>query len=1150
MTVKDPPNGRVVPQFNAYVPSNRQSAVYPSSPSWADSQRTNSSVNVSAPLNARFPHIKDLQGKANASVRNIDPHMPIRSLLSRAQESTGQVDTCVSFKRPDRAYVEYLVSSELLLNVIPKHKDFPTFNDRVDSQQIYKSLRKQNVTQHEMLRQIYNVIVEDNVKSGVRPSDQYSSSRPLSIYSDTNQLSNGHQRPLSMPDTPSISKRATDELFLPLSQTTPQISGPYQTQPHATSTPQRGRPVVRPKPLELQAVSNSRGTSSHLTSDDALAERFSQLRVQRKNLPARPAEGQRNVSHNGFVEVPSPTEYTPSSSEDSASLAYIPPQSGGPPSPGKPSGPRDMQPSTFPPPKLPPPPPKIPLNLLAETQLPRAPSPAYNPSKSVVTTNIPTLNRKRSIIETDSHSPQSVKRFSGHLPLATSYSQSTRSSASFEGVSLAQTLSAETRHRTSISAPELYERLQTSGVLLIDVRGREEYDQGHIFANSIMCIEPLGLKAGLSAEELEERLVVSPEVEVSLFERRDEFDLVVYYDRKTSSTGFLTGPPAGTEADALRALHDTLFEFNAYKPLRRKPLMLKGGLVAWAELVGPQALVVSNSAALVGSRTVSRKPGRPIGRVPMASANSSLEVRKRRLRDQKPLNPDEEKSWLETASREEVDPADYRHAQSDGDTDSNSDEPRSPFIQTYEDFLRRFPEVSPVQQSMMVSLPPPPPRARQPIPPPPPRSLPSVPSRPPPAVPRPSYSGVTERESTQFPPTSRQSSSRQHPLYTSRSISHYLKLPRTGLINFSVTCYMNATIQCLLATIPLSHYFLDNKWKDQTQKNWKGSNGIMPGIYANLIRSLWKDDVQAIRPSSLRSFCARLNKEWGVDRQQDAKEFFDFLVDCLHEDLNENWNRTPLRPLTLREEMDRERMPIQTVSRIEWNRYTHREKSWISDLFAGQHASRLRCTTCQNTSTTYEAFYSISVEIPRSSGRRPWDIQDCLRSYCQEERLSGDEVWKCPHCKCEREATKQITITRAPQFLVVHFKRFEMQKGQSAKKVHTPIGFPLFGLNMESYMIPQASKEAHDHSRMDEPIRDAATTPPYLYDAYAVMRHIGTSGNGGHYISFVRDAARGNIWRKFDDERVTDFDPNKLKPDQRLQNEQAYLVFYGRAVAR
>lgn len=361
---------------------------------------------------------------------------------------------------------------------------------------------------------------------------------------------------------------------------------------------------------------------------------------------------------------------------------------------------------------------------------------------------------------------------------------------------------------------------------------------------------------------------------------------------------------------------------------------------------------------------------------------------------------------------------------------------------------------------------------------------------------------------------------------------------------------MNATVQCLLATIPLSQLFLDNRWRDFLQKNWKGSNGILPEIFANLIRSLWCDDCTAIRPSSMRKLCGSLNQEWAVDRQQDAKEFFDFVVDCLHEDLNVHWERTPLRPLTIKEEMHREHMPVRQVSELEWRRYSHREQSPICDIFAGQHASRLRCTTCKNTSTTYEAFYSISVEIPRSSRMQSWDIHDCLRSYTQEERLSKEEMWKCPYCKCEREATKQITITRAPMFLVVHFKRFEMRKGESAKKVHTPIHFPLFGLDMSPYTLPAPSpRELQQDDPTHEHIPELATTGPYLYDAYAVMRHLGSSGNGGHYISLVRDASRA-CWRKYDDDRVVDFDPTKLKSDQRLQNEQAYILFYCRAPAR
>lgn len=984
------------------------------------------------------------------------------------------------------------------------------------------------------------MIVEDNAKNGLKSIT--SDSDPEVSREIKAQRRQGYaydSRPRSVPDRP------TSEGSKPSQSPISRYSSPQSSTKMVSSTLQQHRPVVQPKPKGLRIHPKPLNGSPVSIPGNKLEERFSQLRVQPKTVvPWAEAEPRKSVNDQ-YVDMPSPIQYIPPSSNGSPSRVYQTTlEQGNLPQVGRPAGPREMPP----PPPYPPPPPKIPLDARQEVPLPRAPSPAYNPAKSAAKSpnTHPHLHRKRSIIGTDtgqrSSSPeaeafQRSSKPNGSPPLI--------KSANVNGGSiLAYSLSGGD-HDTTISVTELCNRLQECDVLLIDVRTREEYDQGHIFANSIMCIEPLELRSGVSAEELEERLVVSPSAELALFEKRNRFDLIVYYDQRTSSNEFLTGPPNSNRAPALRALYDTLYEFNAYKPLRRPPAMLIGGLDAWINSFGHQALQISSTAILTGlsrKQTLAPKPGRPIGRVPMASSNSNLEIRKRRLREYQPLNADEEKTWREKAREEEVE-SEYRTAHSDSDIEpANTQiaESISPLVHSYEDFLRRFPEPSAIRQSMMISAPPPPIRPT-PV-------LPEVPSRPPPAVPRPSYGGVLERDSSPLSPSSRQPLGAQPPLYTSRAISHYLKLPRTGLINFSVTCYLNATIQCLLATIPLSQFFLDKKWRDHVQKNWKGSNGIMPEIYANLIRSLWRNDVQAVRPSSLRNFCARLNPEWGIDRQQDAKEYLDFLLDCLHEDLNFHWQQTPLRPLTAKEELVRERMPVYKVSSIEWDRYLHRESSFISKLFAGQHASQLRCTTCKHTSTTYEAFYSISVEIPRS-GRG--DIHECLRSYCQEEMLSGEEVWKCPHCQCEREATKQIILTRAPQFLVVHFKRFSASKTESARKVHTPIEFPLRALNIEPYMVHGGSSGrniSQELSATGDAI-DPAITPPFLYDAYAVMRHIGQSGGGGHYISLVRDAARG-CWRKFDDERVTDFDPNKLKPENRLQNEQAYLVFYGRAAAR
>ena len=949
---------------------------------------------------------------------------------------------------------------------------------------------------------------------------------------------------MSMPEGPSLGHIDSGDMTRSSStrraptQSTSISQHPTQNLSESSPRASKLRPSIHPKPDSLHSHIRAANGLVGSPPADTLAERFAQLRAVPggsaiSGTPHNPGtyKDQRSMNAQSSTSQTSTTfaESLPTLSQITSELVTLP-------SSGRPLGPRDMPP----PPNVPPHPLKIPFDTRIATSLPQAPSPAYSPARNLQTPASipPPRSSARSMVGTGGRHAQNMSSASALAPDTYGQSYFPPVNGSNKSASL-DAGSADLPNATTATAKELYDRLRTYNVLLIDVRSREEFDQGHIFAKSIICIEPLGLRSGISAEELEDRLVLSPEAEQILFERRNEFDLVVYYDQRTSSSRFLKDPPAEADAPALRALHDTICDFNYYKELRRPPAVLIGGLDAWTNLVGNQALQTSNTAALMGTtgpRRSIRGSGRPIGRVPMASSNSSREVRKRRLRELNPLDAEEEKAWREQAHNEGVDSTEYQLAESDGDTDSlrsHPDEPISPFVHNYEDLLWRFPEVSVIQQSMVMAMPPPPVR---PAP-----TLPSVPARPPPAVPRPSYSGVSERDSSQVQPTSRQLFSAQPPLYTSKAITHYLKLPRTGLINFSVTCYMNATIQCLLATIPLSQFFLDNRWRDFIQKNWKGSNGIMPEIYANLIRSLWRGDVQAIRPSSLRNFCARLNREWGVDRQQDAKEFFDFLVDCLHEDLNLNWQRTPLHPLTLEQEIIRERMPIHEVSKTEWERYSHRESSFISSLFAGQHASRLKCTTCRNTSTTYEAFYSISVEIPRS-GRS--DIYHCLRSYCQEEMLRGDEVWKCPHCKCEREATKKITITRAPQFLVVHFKRFSASKTESARKVHTPIDFPLRGLNMGPYMIPPApSRNPESDAKVDP-----ATTSPYLYDAYAVMRHLGQSGNGGHYISLVKDAARG-CWRKFDDERATDFDPNKLRTDQRLQNEQAYLVFYVRSVA-
>lgn len=706
---------------------------------------------------------------------------------------------------------------------------------------------------------------------------------------------------------------------------------------------------------------------------------------------------------------------------------------------------------------------------------------------------------------------------------------------------------------TRISNQRLYDSIQRFNILLIDFRPREQFDQGHIYSRTVMCIDPIHVAQGMSADQLLERMILSPDAEQDMFANRDQFDLVVYYDTNTHSDTYLTRPTSESQMK-LKYLHEALFDFNEDKPLQHPPILLIGGIDAWIDLLGQPALMASNTAAKAKQQG---QQGQQLRRRPaMTNGTSQIRNSKRRLRDYAPLDDEEGRKWQERARAESVvlpaPPVLDENGQPMEAAEDDEEEPSS----AIREFLERFPEAGSLEQHAFGPLQP-----KRPAPEPPPKvpiaSYPppapptSYPSRPQPTAPRTSYTGVSERAATQTAPIVRSTS--LAPYIPPKYLATNLRLPKTGLVNFRFTCYMNATLQVLSATTPLSIFFLDDQWRGLLQReNWKGTRGVLPELYSNLIRSLWKGDVDYIRPTTFRGFCGRLKSEWGRDDQeQDAKEFFDFLIDGLHEDLNVRWAKSPLKELTPSDEAHRERMPKPYVAKIEWDRFTHRDQSFITSLFGGQYSSRLQCLTCGHTSTTYDAFYSLSVEIPRPHGRNP-TLNDCLESYCSQETLKGGDQARCDKCKEFRDSTKQITITRAPQFLVVHFKRFHTV-GRVSKKINTVIDFPLDNLDLEPYMLKQPSAGEAEHIAQnygpDAVKTDASMTPPYRYDAYGVVRHLGPTMEEGHYKALVKDRAR-QVWRCFDDRLATDFVPGQgeYKGSGDLRNGQAYIVFYQRTL--
>ncbi|KAF1976896.1 cysteine proteinase [Bimuria novae-zelandiae CBS 107.79] len=1015
-----------------------------------------------------YPPIAEITASATDKVNEISGQSVAR-LVEQAKYHMGQAITSVNSRQsPAAAFWEYLVAYKLVSEVIPRKRDYI---DRVETNrgQLHRdftNLCKEIQANEDRFMNIKNIITNDNKRNGAQHPPSQPSSRPTSA--------NG------------IHIHRDDELMLPDVPSGPPLG---RSAPAAPAESPRRKPPVHPKPQSLHGRAVHQSTSS-LNGMHDLTERFAKLRGNA--IPIDTSSGHSSMDLS--VKMPSPSDYS-----------------------SRPLGPRDM-----------PPPPLPLLNTGYAASLPKEPSPTYSPARNLsLPGNInPPRSTPRSMVGAGRSSVTSSASY--QAPNTNGQSDSyfpTQSNVPVDPVPRRKSVSKPVE--SQITAERLYDYIRMYNVLLIDVRSREEYDAGHIFVHNIMCVEPTSLQDGCSAEQLQDRLVISPDEELSLFERRNEFDLVVYYDESTKTNSFLNRYQLNERERPLKQLYDALYEFNYDKPLQRPPIFLMGGIDAWIDLVGPPALKMTATAAMVAS---GQTKTRPLKRAPHPTRLQPQNRRTSGRRDYTAMDSEEQRQWMEEARR-------GRSVVEQAPQEEDEEEVESPVYRTTEDFLRRYPDLED-QQSMMY----PPSRPQQtsqyvqpPIPP--------APSRPPPSVPRPSYTGVHERQLT------RQSSGNQPPVYVSSGRGVSNRLHKTGLINFGVTCYMNSVVQCLSANPNLTAWFLSGRYAEYLQKrNWKGTEGILPEAYATLLSNLYKGDSAALRPSTFRKVCGRFNQTWQLDEQQDAKEFLEFVLDMMHEDLNTVYNKPPLRDLTEEMEMAREQLPRPYAAKIEWNRYLHRNASLIGNLFAGQHASQLTCKKCGITSTTFEAFWSISVEIRQDAA---CDIRDCLRSYCAVETLDSADTWKCPRCKKHREATKKITITRAPDTLVVHFKRFATSHGQSARKIRTPVHFPLQSLDLAPFMEPPITPEGEAIARkttaqadvqLTELKTDPAMNPPYMYNAYAIIFHHGATLGSGHYTAAAKDAAKG-VWRSFNDDRVRDFDPRSMGEEER---EKAYVVFYQR----
>ena len=228
-----------------------------------------------------------------------------------------------------------------------------------------------------------------------------------------------------------------------------------------------------------------------------------------------------------------------------------------------------------------------------------------------------------------------------------------------------------------------------------------------------------------------------------------------------------------------------------------------------------------------------------------------------------------------------------------------------------------------------------------------------------------------------------------------------------GLTNLGNTCYLNAALQCLLYSPPLTNYVMSGLAEQDLHR--KRINACaLASEYISLTKAYWtQQDPAVLDTRGVRGALAKLHRPFANSNPHDAHEALTLLLRHLHDALA----KTPRVDPSL---------AWQRVDRPAWEAQCAKEGySMLTEVFQGQ----LECTVSGPgyCSVTHEHFTGLSLDLQGCA-----TLQQAVAGCTGPEEIEGFTL----------PSGQTATVTQAKRFrymplvLVLHLKRFDPAGGK------------------------------------------------------------------------------------------------------------------------